>query len=92
MAPRRRFGRAADQERNAEHPSTTRGWTQGAAPAAAGKRVLTLRAETGMSICNRNRIMTGVKFLFRPLSPEDLEPICQEIDSFDDIARQMTTA
>src|SRR6201984_1227910 len=22
-------------------------------------------AETGMSICNRNRIMTGVKFLFR---------------------------
>jgi hypothetical protein len=24
-------------------------------------------AETGMSICNRSRTMTGVKFLFRPL-------------------------
>src|SRR6202795_1893564 len=30
-------------------------------------------AETGMSICNRNRIMTGVKFLFRvTLRPQDL--------------------
>ena len=27
-------------------------------------------AETGMSICNRNRIMTGVKFLFRVVCHE----------------------
>jgi integrase/recombinase XerD len=31
--------------------------------------------ETGMSICNRNRIMTGVKFLFRvTLRRLDLSP------------------
>src|ERR1700739_1051412 len=30
-------------------------------------------AETGMSICNRNRIMTGVKFLF-PVTPRRRAP------------------
>ena len=31
-------------------------------------------AETGMSICNRNRIMTGVKFLFRVTLPRASPP------------------
>ena len=35
-------------------------------------------AETGMSICNRNRIMTGVRFLFR-VTAAAARPCCRDL-------------
>ncbi len=41
-------------------------------------------AETGMSICNRNRIMTGVKFLFRITIGMSRESINKQLRIWED--------
>ena len=43
---------------------------------ATGEDIRTFQlhlADTGISICNRNRIMTGLRFLFRVTPPADEE-------------------